>query len=71
MKPATDFNCYADSYDRALEEALAASGEDGQYFARGRVECRAACAGSVDHSLRALDVRRNYRSERVRVFSLQ
>lgn len=43
MKAATDFDCYADSYDRALGEALAASGEDRQYFARGRVMWLADC----------------------------
>jgi SAM-dependent methyltransferase len=43
MKSVTDFDCYADSYDRALGEALAASGEDRQYFARGRVEWLAGC----------------------------
>jgi SAM-dependent methyltransferase len=37
MKAAIDFDCYADSYDRALGEALTASGEDREYFARGRV----------------------------------
>jgi SAM-dependent methyltransferase len=37
MRAATDFDSCADSYDRALGEALAASGEDREYFARGRV----------------------------------
>jgi hypothetical protein len=39
MKPATDFGCYADSYDRALGEALAASGRDRQYFFEDFWEC--------------------------------
>lgn len=43
MKVATDFDCYADSYDRALGEALKASGEDRGYFARGRVTWLARC----------------------------
>lgn len=43
MKAATDFDCYADSYDRALGEALKASGEDRSYFARGRVTWLASC----------------------------
>ena len=47
MKPATDFDCYADSYDQALAEALAASGEDGQYFAQGRVKWLAGCLRQV------------------------
>jgi len=33
-----DFDCYADSYDRALAEGLAVSGESREYFAEGRVE---------------------------------
>ena len=43
MKAVTDFDCYADSYDRALGEALAASGEDRSFFARGRVTWLADC----------------------------
>jgi SAM-dependent methyltransferase len=43
VKAVTDFDCYADSYDRALGEALAASGEDRSYFARGRVTWLAGC----------------------------
>jgi SAM-dependent methyltransferase len=38
----TDFNQFADSYDRALSEALA-TGEDGKYFAQGRVNWLASC----------------------------
>src|ERR1700744_4818827 len=37
MKDTVDFDCYADSYDRALGNALAASGESREYFALGRV----------------------------------
>jgi SAM-dependent methyltransferase len=33
-----EFDSFADSYERDLAEALAASGEDRQYFARGRVD---------------------------------
>jgi len=43
VKAATDFDCFADSYDRALGEALAASGEDRRYFAQGRVGWLADC----------------------------
>jgi SAM-dependent methyltransferase len=39
----TDFDCYADSYDRALSEGLAVSGEDRHYFAEGRVKWLAGC----------------------------
>jgi SAM-dependent methyltransferase len=47
VKPATDFDCFADSYDRALSEALAASGEDGRYFALGRVNWLARCLRKI------------------------
>jgi SAM-dependent methyltransferase len=33
-----EFDCYADSYDRALAEGLAVSGESREYFAEGRVK---------------------------------
>jgi SAM-dependent methyltransferase len=33
-----EFDSFADSYERDLAEALAVSGEDRQYFARGRVD---------------------------------
>jgi SAM-dependent methyltransferase len=33
-----EFDSFADSYERDLAEALAASGEDRQYFAQGRVD---------------------------------
>jgi SAM-dependent methyltransferase len=38
-----DFDCYADSYDRTLDEALAVSGESRQYFAETRVNWLASC----------------------------
>jgi SAM-dependent methyltransferase len=37
------FDQYADSYDRALSEALAATGENGKYFAQGRVNWLGEC----------------------------
>ena len=43
MKSAVDFDQYADCYDRALGEALAASGEDRRYFAEGRVNWLGDC----------------------------
>jgi SAM-dependent methyltransferase len=43
MKARTDFDQFADSYDRALGEALAASGENRRYFAEGRVKWVAEC----------------------------
>lgn len=36
-KPEPEFDAYAASYDAALAEGLSASGEDKNYFARGRV----------------------------------
>ena len=36
VKAVTDFDRHANSYDRELEEALSLSGEDREYFARGR-----------------------------------
>ena len=47
MKAGTDFDSYADSYDRSLGEALKASGEDREYFARGRVNWLARCLGRM------------------------
>jgi SAM-dependent methyltransferase len=38
-----DFDCYADSYDRALADGLAISGEGREYFAEGRVQWLADC----------------------------
>jgi trans-aconitate methyltransferase len=38
VKAVTDFDRHANSYDRELGEALALSGEDREYFARGRVK---------------------------------
>jgi SAM-dependent methyltransferase len=37
VKSLTDFDRHAISYDRELDEALALSGEDREYFGRGRV----------------------------------
>jgi SAM-dependent methyltransferase len=47
VKAAVDFDHFADSYDRALGEALAASGEDSRYFAEGRVNWLAACLRQI------------------------
>ena len=38
MSEKIDFDFYADSYDRALAEGLAVSGENREYFAEGRVK---------------------------------
>lgn len=47
MNGKIDFDCYADSYDRALAEGLAISGEGREYFAEGRVKWLAACLTRV------------------------
>lgn len=54
MNGAVDFDCYADSYDRALNEALAASGEDRDYFARRRLRWLADCLRRIGRSPRRL-----------------
>jgi SAM-dependent methyltransferase len=48
-----DFDSYADSYDRALAEGLAVSGESREYFAEGRVKwlARQLRAQKLDLSL--------------------
>lgn len=38
MSHEAEFDEYADSYDEALAQGLAATGEDKHYFARGRIE---------------------------------
>jgi SAM-dependent methyltransferase len=44
----TDFNQFADSYDRALSEALAATGEDVKFFAQERVNWFASCVRELE-----------------------
>jgi SAM-dependent methyltransferase len=43
MSAPPEFDRYADSYDAALAEGLSVSGEDKNYFARGRVEWLKRC----------------------------
>ena len=43
MKNKTEFDYYAESYDRTLNEGLAVSGEGRQYFAEARVKWLADC----------------------------
>jgi SAM-dependent methyltransferase len=47
-----EFDSFADSYDRDLAEALAASGEDRRYFAEGRVEWLASILRRTGAQLR-------------------
>ncbi len=42
-RPAAHFDQYAEDYDAVLEEALSVSGEDKQYFLRGRISWLANC----------------------------
>jgi len=51
---STDFDHYADSYDRALAEGLSVSGEDRQYFAAGRVNWVQACLRQLDYSCHSI-----------------
>jgi len=43
VKAGTHFDSYAEFYDRTLDEALQASGENHEFFARGRVSWFARC----------------------------
>jgi SAM-dependent methyltransferase len=45
---SVDFDLHADTYDEDLNRALAASGEDKHYFARGRVQWLAACLNRIN-----------------------
>ncbi len=54
MTLSTDFDTYADSYERALAEGLAISGEDRQYFASGRVNWLASCLRRINYAARYL-----------------
>lgn len=53
---SVDFDLHADTYDDDLNRALAASGEDKDFFARGRVEWLGTCLKRSDeHPRTALD----------------
>ena len=43
MKATAEFDKFADTYDAELNHALSVSGEDKDYFARGRVSFLASC----------------------------
>jgi SAM-dependent methyltransferase len=43
MKTAVEFDQFADAYDSAINQALSVSGENKDYFARGRVSFLARC----------------------------
>ncbi len=54
MTSTTDFDEYAESYDVALSAALAPSGEDKSYFARGRVAWLAECLRQMGEAPRSV-----------------
>ena len=54
MTGTTDFDGYAESYDTALSAALACSGEDKSYFARGRVAWLAKCVRQMGEAPRSV-----------------
>jgi SAM-dependent methyltransferase len=49
-----EFDLYADDYDAALAQGLAATGEDKDYFARGRVRWLAAALGRLGERPRSV-----------------
>jgi len=53
MTTTTDFDEYAESYDAALSAALASSGEDKSYFARGRVAWLSWCLRRIGEAPRS------------------
>jgi len=56
MSDPAEFDRFADNYDECLNEALAASGETKEFFARARVEWLAKCLKEVGQpSSNALD----------------
>jgi SAM-dependent methyltransferase len=54
MKGSAEFDQFADNYDECLEQALAASGESKEFFARGRVEWLAKCLREYRHPARCV-----------------
>jgi SAM-dependent methyltransferase len=52
MKAAAEFDQFADAYESSLNQALAASGEDQEYFARGRVSFLAGCLRDLQEAPR-------------------
>jgi trans-aconitate methyltransferase len=56
VNPPPLFDRYADSYDQALDRALAATGSDKEYFARSRVKWLAECLQALkEKPRRAMD----------------
>jgi SAM-dependent methyltransferase len=56
MSDSAEFDRFADNYDECLNDALSASGETKEFFARARVEWLAKCLKEVSAgTLRAID----------------
>jgi SAM-dependent methyltransferase len=54
MNDSSEFDRFAENYDECLNQALAASGEGKEFFARGRVEWLARRLGEYGHSARSV-----------------
>jgi len=52
VKPPPLFDRYADSYDQALDRALAATGSDKEHFAQGRVKWLGECLQALQEKPR-------------------
>jgi SAM-dependent methyltransferase len=50
MKAAAEFDQFADAYESDLNQALSVSGEDKDYFARGRVSFLAGCLRNLSEA---------------------
>src|SRR4051812_31085737 len=51
---ADEFDRYAKNYDEALAQGISVSGEDKDFFARGRVEWLARCLKTVSFDARSV-----------------
>jgi SAM-dependent methyltransferase len=49
-----EFDAFAGDYDAALNQGLSVSGEDKNYFARGRIEWLKRCLAKLDHTPRRI-----------------
>lgn len=54
MPDAAEFDTFAADYDAALNEGLSVSGEDKNYFARGRIEWLRRCLAAMNHTPRRI-----------------
>lgn len=54
QQPQPQFDAFAADYDAALNEGLAVSGEDKNYFARGRIDWLKRCLAKHSHTPRRI-----------------